>query len=77
MVRETKLKLNKDLSVFNDFVVINVFEKGTKKLITIKSAYKPKDAEQWKSTDFIVEKKIDTIIDSLNILKNKLEEISN
>ena len=75
---EAKLKLNKELSVFNDFVVINVFEKEnkekgyTKQLLTIKHAYKPKDAEQWKQTDFISAKKIDTLIKSLEELKVKL-----
>jgi len=75
---EAKLKLNKELSVFNDFVVVNVFEKYnkekdyTKQLITIKHAYKPKDSDSWKNTDFISIKKIDTLIQSLEELKGKL-----
>lgn len=70
---EEKLKLNKELSVFNDFVVVNVFEKGPKQLMTIKHTYKPRDSEFWKNSDFIQIKKLDTLIESLQQLKEKLK----
>lgn len=76
MVEENKkLKLNKEMSMFNKFVVINVFDKidnQSQKLLTIKSVYKPRNSEFWKSSDFINIKQIDNLIDMLNELKLKL-----